>query len=63
MRINSNIEKIEMVASGLGKLLPEIVFIGGAVVSLYTDDPAAIYIRPTKDVDCIIQFTSRIEFS
>lgn len=28
-----------------------MVFVGGAVVSLYTDDPAADEIRPTKDID------------
>lgn len=27
------------------------MFVGGAVVSLYTDDPAADEIRPTEDVD------------
>jgi len=28
-----------------------MVFVGGAVVSLYTDDPAADEIRPTQDID------------
>ena len=31
-----------------------MVFVGGAVVSLYTDDPAADEIRPTGDVDMTI---------
>lgn len=31
-----------------------MVFVGGAVVSLYTDDPAADEIRPTGDVDLTI---------
>lgn len=30
-----------------------MVFIGGAVISLYTDDPAAEEIRPTSDIDMI----------
>lgn len=28
-----------------------MVFIGGAVISIYTDDPAADEIRPTQDID------------
>lgn len=31
-----------------------MVFVGGAVVSLYTDDPSANEIRPTADVDLTI---------
>lgn len=54
---------IEVVACGLKELLNDVVFVGGAVTSLYIDDPAAIYIRPTKDVDCIIELTGRQEFS
>lgn len=32
-----------------------MVFVGGAVISLYTDDPAADEIRPTGDIDLTIQ--------
>lgn len=63
MLINANIEKIEIIAEGLGDLLDEVVFVGGAVASLYIDDPAAIYVRATNDVDCIIQLSGRVEFS
>jgi len=31
-----------------------MVFVGGAVVSLYTDDPAADEIRPTADIDLTV---------
>jgi hypothetical protein len=31
-----------------------MVFVGGAVISLYTDDPAADEIRPTQDIDMTI---------
>lgn len=50
---------IETVVEGFGELLDEIVFVGGAVSSLYIDDSGAGYIRPTQDVDCIIEITSR----
>lgn len=42
------------VAQALEPLNHSIVFVGGAVVSLYTDDPAADEIRPTKDIDLTI---------
>lgn len=39
------------VAEALKEIKEQVVFVGGAVVSLYTDDPAADEIRPTKDID------------
>jgi len=36
------------VAQALGELCDEVVFVGGAMVSLYIDDPYAEDIRPTK---------------
>ncbi len=51
------------VAHALDELNKEVVFVGGAVVSLYIDDPAAEDIRPTKDIDLTFQITttSRLE--
>lgn len=46
-----NIAVIAEIATALQPIKEEIVFVGGAVVSLYTDDPAADEIRPTQDVD------------
>jgi hypothetical protein len=63
MRSSKSIEMIEIVAGGLGELLDEVVFVGGAVTSLYIDDPAALYIRPTKDVDCIIELSGKQAFN
>jgi predicted nucleotidyltransferase len=61
-----NIHMVEIVASGLKNLLPEIVFVGGATTALYlsedsTKDPSGI--RPTDDVDCVIEVTSRTEYT
>lgn len=63
MQSNASIDMLETVAHGLGLLLNDVVFIGGAVASLYIDDPGTFYIRPTKDVDCIIEITGRQNFS
>ena len=43
------------VASALGEFKNEMVFVGGAIVSLYTDDISAEQIRPTQDVDMAIE--------
>ncbi len=59
---NPSIDMIEVVAGGLKELLDEVVFVGGATASLYIEDPAAIRVRPTDDVDCIIEIVNRKEY-
>ncbi len=49
-----NIAVVAEVAQALRELKDQMVFIGGAVVSLYADDPAADEIRPTADIDMTI---------
>lgn len=49
-----NIAVVAEVAQALKELKDQMVFIGGAVVSLYADDPAADEIRPTSDIDLTI---------
>jgi len=46
---------LQQVALGLGDLREDMVFVGGAVTELYADDPAASDIRPTIDVDCVVE--------
>lgn len=46
-----NIGVVAEVAQALKDFKNHMVFVGGAVVSLYTDDPAADEIRPTADID------------
>jgi predicted nucleotidyltransferase len=55
---SDNINMLQTVASGLGDLRDEMVFVGGAVAELYADDPASSDIRPTQDVDCTIELSS-----
>ena len=52
---------LQIVATGLGELKEVLVFVGGAVAELYADDPASSDIRPTQDVDCVIELSSRME--
>ncbi|HRH07534.1 MAG TPA: nucleotidyl transferase AbiEii/AbiGii toxin family protein [Bacteroidia bacterium] len=44
-------------AKSLGDLNEKIVFVGGAVVSVYADDPAADEVRPTDDIDFTLELT------
>jgi hypothetical protein len=60
---STNIMMLQTVTNGLGKLKDEVVFVGGAVAELYSDNPAASEIRPTLDVDCVIEIRSRLQFS
>jgi predicted nucleotidyltransferase len=60
---DKNIANIEAVARGLGDLLGDITFVGGAATTLYVDDPGAADARPTFDVDCVIEVTSHVGFA
>lgn len=58
MRDRVNIQAVQFVAEGLKELRERVVFVGGAVVSLYADDPAADMPRPTSDIDLVIVVSS-----
>jgi len=62
MKNNSNMVMLELVAQGLADLKDDVVFVGGTTTALYITDPAATNIRPTNDVDCIVEITSRISY-
>ncbi len=48
------IEMLQKVAQALGPLVNEVVFVGGTIPALLVTDPAAPPIRPTKDVDIVV---------
>ena len=49
-----NIDNVRIVAQALGEFKEKVVFVGGSVVELYADKPEISDIRPTIDVDCIV---------
>jgi hypothetical protein len=51
-----NIDKVQIVARALGEINKQVVFVGGSVAELYADDPELSDIRPTIDVDCVMDF-------
>lgn len=53
-----NRDRLFVVARGLGALADRVVFLGGATVDFYATDPGASDVRPTLDVDCIIEIAS-----
>ncbi|MBL4753393.1 MAG: hypothetical protein JKY52_07355 [Flavobacteriales bacterium] len=56
-----NVGVIKKIAKALGSLNEQVAYVGGAVVSLYINDPAADDVRPTKDVDITLQIASLSE--
>ena len=57
-----NVELLELAAAALSDLLAEVVFVGGATVELWITDPGAPPVRPTQDVDVIVEVTTRSAF-
>lgn len=53
-----NLKVVEKVANSLGELNDEVIYVGGAVVSLYITDEAAEQPRPTKDIDISVQIST-----
>ncbi len=62
MRTNSNLSMVQSVVEGLGNLVNEVVFVGGAVLELYIEDPAIQKIRPTQDVDFVVELDTRTNY-
>ena len=58
-----NLALVAQVAKGLKELKDKMVFIGGAVISLYTDGPSADEIRPTSDIDMTINLANYAEWA
>jgi len=46
---------LETVGRVLSQVRTTIVFTGGATISLYLNEVAAPDIRPTDDVDCVVE--------
>jgi len=57
-----NRELFESVVRLLAPVLDELVFVGGCTTGLFFTDPAAGGIRPTKDVDAIVDVTSYAQY-
>lgn len=49
-------------AEKLGNLNDNVVYLGGCAIALFVNDPSALDVRATLDVDCIIDVISLVEY-
>lgn len=61
-RATANLRMLEFVARKLGVLNEEVVYLGGCSTALFINDPLLFDVRPTRDVDCIVDIISRSEY-
>ena len=57
-----NREQLLQVARALGEFRNEVVFVGGATLGLLLTDVAAPKVRPTDDVDVIVEVASYVDY-
>ena len=60
---NPNLSRLLAATTKLTSLLDRIVFVGGCATGLLITDPAAPPVRPTLDVDAIVELGSYAEFT
>ena len=58
-----NLIMLHTIAEGLDYLLPGVVFVGGSVTEIYATDASATEVRPTNDVDCVVELVSYSAFN
>jgi hypothetical protein len=56
-----HLELLQTVATGLGDLNRQTIFVGGAVLDLYLTDLAAPEYRPTSDIDCMLHIPALLD--
>ena len=56
------LDLLDAAAAALGELVDDVVFVGGATVALHLSDAAAPDVRPTRDVDVIVDVTSLVDY-
>jgi hypothetical protein len=59
---DNSIDMLMAVARVLNRLPQPVVYTGGATISLYLDALSAREMRPTDDVDCVVEVTSQREY-
>ena len=62
MSYHTNTVRLRGVVNALGSWKDKVVFVGGATVSLYATRPLAVTVRPTDDVDVVVELVSTSQF-
>lgn len=60
--VDPNVAALRTIATALGPLRDEVLFVGGAIAGLLITDPAAMSIRATDDVDCVVEIASTVAY-
>ena len=60
--LDKNLQRVIAVSRQLGELAQEVVFAGGAATGLLVTDPAIADVRPTIDVDVIVEVISHADY-
>lgn len=60
--MEQQIVMLERAASLLAALERHVVFTGGATIALYLDEITASEVRPTIDVDCVVEIASKGDY-
>ncbi len=63
MSYENNYGLLKLAAELLGNLSKDLVFVGGSTTCLYVDPEMSDDLRPTEDVDCVIQAYSMKEYN
>ncbi|MFT6202795.1 MAG: hypothetical protein ACI9V1_001126 [Spirosomataceae bacterium] len=63
MANHKNIVRLQVIAKALEEVVEKVIFVGGAVVELYCDDPAKEESRPTDDIDVVVELISYSKFA
>ena len=62
MSVLSNNERLRQIADALEDLNASVMYVGGAVIQLYSSDATAINPTTTYDVDCVVNISTYHEF-
>jgi hypothetical protein len=58
----TSLEMIIIVARRLGAMREDVAFVGGATTLFLITDPAYPQVRPTLDVDVIVEIATRMQY-
>ena len=61
-RPDPNLPHLQTIARALGDLCEQVVFVGGSTAGLLLTDPLAEGVRPTFDIDAIVQVDSLMHY-
>jgi predicted nucleotidyltransferase len=59
----NHIANLQIISSALQEINDDVIYVGASVAELYANNPELSEIRPTYDVDCIIELSSYHKYS